>query len=84
MMADSFLILPNSDLMALPSRHNLGDTRRSHKHTYTLCAGILSVHVCVSVCVECAPTFLQSTPSSTSAPSIKTGDVADETHSISF
>ncbi len=41
--SDSFLILPNSHLMALPAPHNLGGTHthiQTHTHTYTLCVGI--------------------------------------------
>lgn len=85
MTADSFLIPPNSHLMALPLWHNLGVT---HRPTATLSCSALAfcqhVVICVSVHLECAPAFLQLTPSSTSAPSIKTEDVRDDMHSVPF
>lgn len=71
MTAGSFLILPNLNLILLPSCHNLGHT---HKHAYRLWGGILSLHVCMSGCVERTPTSQRFTPSSTSAPRIKTED----------
>lgn len=55
MIADSFLILPNSDLMALPSRHNLGDTQRP---TNILTPSALAFCQCISVC-QCVLNALQ-------------------------
>ena len=53
MTADSFLILPNSHLMALPEPHNLGGTRshtHTHTHTHTHSASISSIIHVLAAC----------------------------------